>query len=1170
MLDSMNLPSLLAQEPHTVSSDLLNFTYILLSLALVVGVPILLGTLLGRWLRMRGYEWKLSLIFLTLVIASFVVVRSYDFKTGKFNMPMGVDLKGGVVLIYEAQSLGGTSGTQANAASEDLNMGDLVQALTKRINPSGTKEIVIRPYGERQVEIIIPEVDAAEIDSIKRQISTAGNLEFRIVANTRDHEATVALAEAQAKDPDPAKRISKFVRRGDKTVGFWAQGDRKALRAAEVESTIVRNAATGDFLDFRTLPQPIKSADQTLGDFLDANKLENVDILVETDDGCDVTGSNLGMVSGGTSQYLEPSVHFRLKGEGIGKFQALTGANTPDLDSSPPFYRHLGIVLDDKLLSFPRLKSMISDQGEITGGFDAAEVDFLVGILRAGRLPATLSKDPISENRIGSMLGEDTIEKGKVAIFISMVVVFFCTAVYYRFAGIVACAALAANLLFVFAIMILVKAPLTMPGLAGLALTVGMSVDANVLIFERIREELARGAGIRMAIRNGFDRATITIVDSNLTTLITGVVLYVIGTDQIRGFAITLILGLLAGMFTAVFCSRVVFDIWERKGWLKSLHMMQFLGETHLDFVGKWRICLTGSIVLLVISVGSLIARGKGLFDIDFTGGVSVTMVLNESMPPDEVRSRLDKQFANRTPAVQCTVNSVGVKNKPANSVYKVDAGLESTDELEKGIQEAFRGADGKNLLAVYSMAFADVKSVPIVETPAAPPAATPPAATPPAEAAPVTPAAPAGTAPATPPAEAAPAPAPTTEPAAPAEAAPNPPAPPETDKAPESGAPKLSLRTDLPDESVLAWAGPDMLALQEEPAPAAAPAAETPPPAPAAETAPATEKPADQPAAVAPPAETTGSPSADVTPDDVTPDDVKPATSVTLDTGLRTVAKLTFGEEIEINAPTLRDQIRVVFNKMHGANEMDEVPGLVVDPDGIFDWNQGSSMPSAVWYVRMMGTPEDATALLGQMKQDLANTPVFPASSEIGSQVAGDTRTLAVVAIVVSCFGIIVYLWIRFQHVIFGLAAVIALVHDVTITLGAIAVSAYVANILGFLLIDEFKINLTVVAAILTIIGYSVNDTIVVFDRIREVRGKSPRVTVNMVNLSVNQTLSRTLLTGVTTLLVTVIMYIWGGAGIHAFSFCFTIGVLVGTFSSIYVASPVMLWMLNRDVVRR
>ena len=148
----------------------------------------------------------------------------------------------------------------------------------------------------------------------------------------------------------------------------------------------------------------------------------------------------------------------------------------------------------------------------------------------------------------------------------------------------------------------------------------------------------------------------------------------------------------------------------------------------------------------------------------------------------------------------------------------------------------------------------------------------------------------------------------------------------------------------------------------------------------------------------------------------------------------------------------------------------------------------------------------------------------------------------------------------------IFGVAAVVALVHDVLITIGAIAISAYVANALGFLLIDEFKINLTIVAALLTIIGYSVNDTIVVFDRIREVRGKSPDVTTEMVNLSINQTLSRTILTSFTTLIVTIVLYMMGGSGIHGFAFAFSVGIIVGTYSSIFVASPIMLWMLNRE----
>ncbi len=575
MLDSLYSPVLIAQQQSTFSDGVFKFLYLLGVVLLVIVLPIVLGSMLANWLRMRGYAWKLGLIFVTLAIALFVVSRAFDFKERKFRIPMGVDLKGGVILIYEVQVNSGSAGTKAGVEdSADINMGDLTQALTNRINPSGTKEIVIRPYGERQVEIIIPEVDTAEVDSIKRQISTAGNLEFRIVANERDHKDIIDLATAQSQDPEPATRISKHVMRGTEHVGYWAQAAKEKLKAVELEGNILRNSATGEMIDIRTL-SPARDNKQLLEDYLAANGLVNVDVLVATNDGCNVTGGNLGMVAASTDEYLSPCVNFRLQGEGVAKFQLLTSSNLPDTDSTPPFYRHLGIILDERLISFPRLITTISDSGRITGNFTQDEVSFLVGILRAGKLPATLTKEPISENQIGSMLGDDTIQKGKLAVAVSMLAVFAFTAFYYRFCGLIACFCLLANLLFVFAVMILVNAPLTMSGLAGLALTVGMSVDANVLIFERIREEIDRGAGVRMAIRNGFDRATVTIIDSNLTTLITGLVLYVIGTDQIRGFAVTLILGILTGMFTAVFCGRVIFDIFERKGWISQLRMMR-------------------------------------------------------------------------------------------------------------------------------------------------------------------------------------------------------------------------------------------------------------------------------------------------------------------------------------------------------------------------------------------------------------------------------------------------------------------------------------------------------------------------------------------------------------------------------------------------------------------
>ena len=176
--------------------------------------------------------------------------------------------------------------------------------------------------------------------------------------------------------------------------------------------------------------------------------------------------------------------------------------------------------------------------------------------------------------------------------------------------------------------------------------------------------------------------------------------------------------------------------------------------------------------------------------------------------------------------------------------------------------------------------------------------------------------------------------------------------------------------------------------------------------------------------------------------------------------------------------------------------------------------------------------------------------------------------KTSAVLAIVISLLAIVAYIWFRFQKITFGLAAVVALVHDVLIVLGLMALASYLnGNPLGnALLLGDFRINLPMVAAFLTIVGYSLNDTIVVFDRIREVRGKNPNLTDEIVNTSLNQTLSRTLLTSLTTFLVVIILYVFGGEGIHGFAFCLTLGVIVGTYSSIYVASPVLVWLMNRD----
>ena len=277
------------------------------------------------------------------------------------------------------------------------------------------------------------------------------------------------------------------------------------------------------------------------------------------------------------------------------------------------------------------------------------------------------------------------------------------------------------------------------------------------------------------------------------------------------------------------------------------------------------------------------------------------------------------------------------------------------------------------------------------------------------------------------------------------------------------------------------------------------------------------------------------------------------------------TEARLTFSQAVSHN--TLIDLLATEFGSRDAMPALEltplvasPTPGVPPVPDTGF--SEDDSTAYTMWDVKIKLPPEEARQRLESVKAALAEVPFFPSSNTIGSTVAKNTQWQAIEALVASLLCLVAYIWIRFQKVIFGLAAVLALVHDVLVTLGAIALSAFLAPYLGFLMLGEFKIGLSVLAAFLTIIGYSLNDTIVVFDRIREVRGKAPRLTEEMLNVSVNQTLSRTVLTAFTTFIVVLILYLFGGEVIHTFAFALVVGVVVGTYSSIYIASPILLWM--------
>lgn len=263
-----------------------------------------------------------------------------------------------------------------------------------------------------------------------------------------------------------------------------------------------------------------------------------------------VTGTDLKTARGSKGQLGQPTVAFTFTPDGGKKFGELTGANKG---------RRLAIVLDNKVVSAPVIEERIETDGQIRGNFTTQTASDLALVLRSGSLPASLTT--LEERTVGPSLGRDSIRQGVTASIIGFIALILAVLVYYKGAGINAVLALLLNLIILLGMMAIFKSTLTLPGIAGIILTLGMAVDSNVLVFERIREELRDGKTVRAAIENGFSRAFGTIIDTHMTTIISALFLFQFGTGPIKGFAVTLLIGLFASVFTAFFVSRVIFDI---------------------------------------------------------------------------------------------------------------------------------------------------------------------------------------------------------------------------------------------------------------------------------------------------------------------------------------------------------------------------------------------------------------------------------------------------------------------------------------------------------------------------------------------------------------------------------------------------------------------------------
>lgn len=376
----------------------------------------------------------------------------------------------------------------------------------------------------------------------------------------------------------------------------------------------------------------------------------------------------------------KPAVSMQMNASGARSWENLTGKAFKEASN-------IAIVLDDIVYSAPGVPggAISGGRSEITGEFSLNEAIDLANVLRAGKLPA--SAEIIQSEIVGPSLGQEAIESGVYSFLIALVLVLLWMVFYYGISGIFADIALTFNILLIFGVLAGLGAVLTLPGIAGIVLTIGISVDANVLIFERVREELRRGKGIRKAVADGFNNALSSILDANITTGLTALILFVFGTGPIKGFATTLLIGIATSLFTAIFITRIFVDDRNKKGKKVSFATAAtrgLLSNINWVFLGKRKIAYGVSGILLLMSLGSLFTIGLNQ-GVDFVGGRSYTVRFENAVNPSEIESTLFDVFGSAEVKTFGEANQLKITTK-----YKVDVeGLAVDDEIQNKLFNA-------------------------------------------------------------------------------------------------------------------------------------------------------------------------------------------------------------------------------------------------------------------------------------------------------------------------------------------------------------------------------------------------------------------------------------------------------------------------------------------------
>lgn len=803
---------------------------------------------------MKASIWK----WLILVVATAWSVALVT--PPKDKVKLGLDLQGGTSYTLEIDTSQGVEGSVADARDRAL------EVIRNRVDSMGVAEPNIYPDGEKRIVVQIPGMKAEDRARASANIRKAAFLEFRMVHPKNDD--LIANLFRDRLVPEGYEQVSLPGRAQGE---FWR---RMGPPPTEAERAVLREFEGKPGYDL-LLERELVDGQNYFRPYYVSRKAE-------------LTGDSLKSANVGYGQFNQKNVEISFDAKGRRIFGKVTADHAPGGAKNPdPNGRHyLGIVLDGTLYSAPFIRTSIpGGQAVIEGNFTLEEARDLALVLRAGALPAPLRV--LEERSVDPTLGVDSIQSGWRAATIGFAAVAIFMVLYYHFAGLVAVLALLLNLVLLPLGMIVTAGffgliggagmgssattlpVLTLPGIAGIVLTVGMAVDANVLIFERIREEMRMGKRFSAAISAGYDKAFSTILDANVTTLLTAMILFWQGSGPVKGFAITLSAGILASMFTAIVVTRMVFEALESRGLLRNLKMTQWVKETHINFMGLRGWAMAVSLILLAGSLAYGVYRGRGNFGVDFTGGQQLTL-----------------EFANKASAedLRAALTGAGLVN-PSIQYQRSGVGEEKEEVLV--------------------------------------------------------------------------------------------------------------LKVASPEEGV--------------------------------------------------------------------------------------------------------------------------------------------------------ESSEGATALAMLADQFADNNYKLVQEDTVGPQVGRELQKSGLMALGLSLVGMIIYITIRFEFS-FAIGAVVGLLHNVLITIGIYA-------LLGR------QLTMTSIAALLTVLGYSVNDTIVVFDRIRETRKLSGgRLDATVVNESINSTLSRTLLTSLTTLLSVGMLMIFGGGAIFDFALAIFIGVIAGTYASAFIAAPVML----------